>query len=232
MLTRLSHAFPKGSLTHTTAKTRYLRPTILLTVMSEAVPAPFLRVMEIQEIMKLLPHRYPFLLIDRVIEVEPRQRIVCLKNVTANEPHFQGHFPDYPLMPGVLIVEAIAQAGGALLLSEIPDREDKLMVFTGIDQAKFRRPVTPGDQLRIEVKVLQWRSRAVKMQGVATVDGKVACEATVMCQLVPRPGKRPVTAPPSVAESPGIDTVAAASTGAACQPDPLSESHALPEAAV
>ncbi len=211
--------------------------------MTEAVPAPFARVMEIQEIMKLLPHRYPFLLIDRVIEVEPRQRIVCLKNVTANEPHFQGHFPDYPLMPGVLIVEAIAQAGGALLLSEIPDREDKLMVFTGIDQAKFRRPVTPGDQLRIEVKVLQWRSRAVKMHGIATVDGKIACEATVMCQLVPRPGAKtaaavlpvetlPITEEINAAPTATETAVAAASTGAACQPDPLSESNALPEAAV
>lgn len=158
--------------------------------MSEAStsPATSPQVIDIQEIMKLLPHRYPFLLIDRVVEVEPRQRIVCLKNVTFNEPHFQGHFPDYPLMPGVLMVEAIAQAGGALLLNEIPDRESKLMVFTSIENAKFRKPVTPGDQLRIEVTVLAWRSRAVKMQGVATVDGKVACEATVMCQIVPRPG--------------------------------------------
>ena len=138
--------------------------------------------------MRLLPHRYPFLLIDRVLEVEPRQRIVCLKNVTANEPQFTGHFPDYPLMPGVLIIEAIAQAGGALLLNEIPDRDGKLMVFTGIDGAKFRKPVTPGDQLIIEVTVLNWRSTAVKMRGTAKVDGKLACEATVMCQLVPRPG--------------------------------------------
>ena len=161
--------------------------------MSEAVPSSS-RVIEIQEIMALLPHRYPFLLIDRILEIVPRERIVVLKNVTANEPHFQGHFPTFPLMPGVLMVEAIAQAGGALLLREFPDRDDKLMVFTGIDQAKFRRPVTPGDQLRIEVKVLQWRSRAVKMQGTATVDGKVACEATVMCQLIPRPGARTIAA--------------------------------------
>ncbi|SEC06153.1 3-hydroxyacyl-ACP dehydratase FabZ [Terriglobus roseus] len=173
-------------------------------------------VMDIQQIMKLLPHRYPFLLIDRVIEVDPKQRIVCLKNVTANEPHFTGHFPDYPLMPGVLIVEAIAQAGGCLLLNEIPDRENKLMVFTGIDGAKFRRPVTPGDQLRIEVTVLQWRSRAVKMHGVATVDGKVACEATVMCQLVPRPSA-PAAAP------------AATTVG---ESNPQQDPTALPEAAV
>jgi 3-hydroxyacyl-[acyl-carrier-protein] dehydratase len=142
--------------------------------------------MDIGEIMALLPHRYPFLLIDRVVEMEAKTRIVALKNVTMNEPHFQGHFPDYPIMPGVLMVEAIAQTGGALLLKEIPDRAQKLMVFTGIEEAKFRRPVTPGDQLRIEVTVLQWRSRAVKMKGEITVDGKVVCEAVVMCQLVPR----------------------------------------------
>ncbi len=142
--------------------------------------------MDINEIMSILPHRYPFLLIDRVVEIERKQRIVAIKNVSFNEPHFQGHFPNYPIMPGVLMVEAIAQAGGALLLTEIPDRDNKLMVFTGIDSAKFRKPVVPGDQLRIEVKVLNWRSTAVRMQGTATVDGKVACEAVVMCALVPR----------------------------------------------
>jgi 3-hydroxyacyl-[acyl-carrier-protein] dehydratase len=148
------------------------------------------KTMDILEIMSLLPHRYPFLLIDRVIEVEPRQRIVAIKNVTINEPHFQGHFPDYPIMPGVLMVEAIAQAGGALLLAEIPDRDSKLMVFTSIENARFRRPVTPGDQLRIEVTVLNWRSRAVKMGGTITVDGKLVCDATVMCQVVPRVTKK------------------------------------------
>ena len=142
--------------------------------------------MDILEIMSLLPHRYPFLLIDRVVEMVPRQRIVAIKNVTFNEPHFQGHFPDYPIMPGVLMVEAIAQAGGALLLSEIPDRASKLMLFTSIENARFRRPVTPGDQLRIEVTVLNWRSRAVKMGGSITVDGKLVCDAVVMCQVVPR----------------------------------------------
>ena len=142
--------------------------------------------MDINQIMAILPHRYPFLLIDRVLEITPKQRIVALKNVTINEPFFQGHFPGYPIMPGVLIVEAMAQAGGALLLTEIPDRADKLMVFTGIEEAKFRRPVTPGDQVRFEVDVLQWRSRAVKMQGKAFVDEKLVCEAIVMCQLVPR----------------------------------------------
>ncbi|WP_084080142.1 3-hydroxyacyl-ACP dehydratase FabZ [Edaphobacter aggregans] len=145
--------------------------------------------MDILEIMSILPHRYPFLLIDRVVEIERKQRIVAIKNVSFNEPQFQGHFPDYPIMPGVLMVEAIAQAGGALLLTEIPDREQKLMVFTGIDSAKFRRPVVPGDQVRIEVKVLNWRTSAVRMQGIATVEGKVVCEATVMCALVPRAAK-------------------------------------------
>jgi 3-hydroxyacyl-[acyl-carrier-protein] dehydratase len=152
---------------------------------------PVMKTMDILEIMSILPHRYPFLLIDRVVEIEPKQRIVAIKNVTFNEPHFQGHFPDYPIMPGVLMVEAIAQAGGALLLTEIPDRANKLMVFTGIDSAKFRRPVVPGDQVRIEVKVLNWRSTAVRMQGTATVEGKVVCEATVMCALVPRAAKKP-----------------------------------------
>jgi 3-hydroxyacyl-[acyl-carrier-protein] dehydratase len=152
------------------------------------------KTMDILEIMSLLPHRYPFLLIDRIVEIEVRKRIVAIKNVTINEQFFQGHFPAYPIMPGVLMVEAIAQAGGALLLNEIPDRESKLMVFTSIDNARFRRPVTPGDQLRIEVTVLNWRARAVKMGGIITVNGKVVCDATVMCQVVPRPVK-PAEAP-------------------------------------
>jgi 3-hydroxyacyl-[acyl-carrier-protein] dehydratase len=147
--------------------------------------------LSITEIMGILPHRYPFLLIDRVVEMERKTRILALKNVTINEPHFAGHFPDYPIMPGVLMVEAIAQTGGALLLTEIPDRDSKLMVFTGIDNAKFKRPVVPGDQLRIEVTVLNWRTRAVKMQGVITVEGKTVCEATVTCMVVPRALPKP-----------------------------------------
>src|SRR5215469_10912686 len=123
-------------------------------------PAAGKTALDITEIQAILPHRYPFLLIDRVIEIERRKRIVALKNVTANEPYFAGHFPGYPIMPGVLMVEAIAQAGGALLLTEIPDRDDKLMVFTGIERAKFRKPVVPGDQLRIEVDVIIWRTSA------------------------------------------------------------------------
>lgn len=145
--------------------------------------------MNITEIMAILPHRYPFLLIDRVIEMEARKRIVAIKNVTANEPQFTGHFPDYPIMPAVMTVEAMAQAGGALLLTEIADRDSKLMLFTGIEKASFRKPIVPGDQMRIEVSVLKWRSRVVKMQGICTVDGAVAAEAVITCMLVPRPGR-------------------------------------------
>jgi 3-hydroxyacyl-[acyl-carrier-protein] dehydratase len=148
---------------------------------------PEQKTMESVDIQRILPHRYPFLLIDRVIDIERRQRIVAIKNVTANEPFFMGHFPGFPIMPGVLIVEAIAQAGGALLLTEVPDRGDKLMVFTGIEKARFRRPVTPGDQLRIEVQVLAWRTTAVRMEGKAYVADKLAAEAIVTCQLVNRP---------------------------------------------
>lgn len=157
--------------------------------------------MDITEIMSILPHRYPLLLIDRVLEIEHKKRIVAIKNVTANEPQFTGHFPDYPIMPGVLMIEAIAQAGGALLLTEFSaeDRASKLMVFTGIDDCKFRRPVVPGDQVRLEVTVLNWRSFAVRMKGVATVDGKVACEATIMCALTTRGGAKKTTPAPAAA---------------------------------
>jgi 3-hydroxyacyl-[acyl-carrier-protein] dehydratase len=152
-------------------------------------------VLDSVDIQRILPHRYPFLLIDRVVEIERKRRIVAIKNVTANEPYFTGHFPGFPIMPGVLMVEAIAQAGGALLLTEVPDREGKLMVFTGIEKARFRKPVTPGDQLRIEVKVLAWRTTAVRMEGTAFVGEKVAAEAVVTCQLVNRPATQPATAP-------------------------------------
>jgi 3-hydroxyacyl-[acyl-carrier-protein] dehydratase len=141
----------------------------------------------IQEILGFLPHRYPFLLIDRIVEFERAKRVVALKNVTINEPHFQGHFPGAPVMPGVLVIEAMAQAGAVLMLSEIPDRENKLAMFTGIDGAKFRAQVVPGDQLRIEVEVLNFRSRAGRMLGRAYVDGKMACEATLTCMIIPRP---------------------------------------------
>ncbi|MGA7886210.1 MAG: 3-hydroxyacyl-ACP dehydratase FabZ [Acidobacteriaceae bacterium] len=158
------------------------------------------QVLEVTDIMGILPHRYPFLFIDRILEVERKKRIVAIKNVSINEPFFQGHFPGYPIMPGALVVESIAQAGGALLLPEVPDRENKLMVFTSIERAKFRRPVLPGDQLRIEINVLNWRSRAVKMEGRVTVQGQLACEAIVMCQLVPRPSASTESAPQAVAQ--------------------------------
>ncbi len=148
--------------------------------------------LDIHDILRILPHRYPFLLIDRVIDLTRKQRIVAIKNVTINEPFFAGHFPGVPIMPGVLIVEAIAQAGGALLLTEVPDRHQKLMVFTGIERARFRRPVVPGDQLRIEVEVKAWREggdrNAVRMEGIAYVGDKKVAEAIVTCQLVAKAG--------------------------------------------
>ncbi|HZI57549.1 MAG TPA: 3-hydroxyacyl-ACP dehydratase FabZ [Verrucomicrobiae bacterium] len=144
--------------------------------------------LDITQIQAILPHRYPFLLIDRVIEMENRKRVVAIKNVTINEPFFVGHFPGTPIMPGVLIVEAMAQAGGVLLLREVEDRTDKLIVFTGIEKARFRRPVVPGDQLRIEIDVLNWRPAAsrimVRMDGRAFVNGKLVCDGTVSAQMV------------------------------------------------
>src|ERR1700723_3192520 len=119
--------------------------------------------LDIHDILKILPHRYPLLLIDRVLELKRKERIVAIKNVTINEPFFNGHFPGYPIMPGVWVVEAMAQAGCILLLNEVADRESKLVVFTGIEKAKFRRPITPGDQLRLEVDVLSFRPRAGRM---------------------------------------------------------------------
>src|SRR5271166_323842 len=152
---------------------------------TETAP-PTKTAMDINDILRILPHRFPFLLIDRVLELVRMKKIVALKNVTITEPFFQGHFPDKPIMPGVLIVEAIAQAGGLLLLTEVPNRDEMLMVFTGIEKARFRRPVVPGDQLRIEVVVKAWRMTAARLEGKAYVDGKVAAEATVTCRLVPR----------------------------------------------
>ena len=141
----------------------------------------------IQEIMDFLPHRYPFLLIDRIVEFTRGQRVVAIKNVTMNEGFFQGHFPGAPIMPGVLVIEAMAQAGAVLMLSEMEDRHSKLAVFTGIEGAKFRRSIVPGDQIRIEVDVVSFRPRAGKMAGKAFIDGKLACEATLTCMIVPRP---------------------------------------------
>ncbi len=148
-------------------------------------------ILDVVEIQKLLPHRYPFLMVDAIVEVERLKRIVGIKNVSINEYYFQGHFPGKPVMPGVLILEAVAQTGGLLLLMDIPDREKKLLYFVAVDGARFRRPVVPGDQLRIEVTVLAWRGDFCKLEGKATVNGELAAEGTVMCKMIDRdpPGK-------------------------------------------
>lgn len=137
--------------------------------------------MDIQTVMKHLPHRYPFLLVDRIIEWEPDRKITGLKNVTMNEPFFQGHFPGAPIMPGVLIVEAMAQAGGVLAIASMPDaREGMLMFFMGLDQVRFRKPVVPGDQLILDVEIVKKRAKVIKLAGTAKVDGQVAAEAQLL----------------------------------------------------
>lgn len=141
---------------------------------------------DIQGILDVLPHRYPLLLIDRVLEIHD-DTIIALKNVTFNEPHFQGHFPGAPVMPGVLIVEAMAQAGGLMLLREVPDRHEKLIYFTGIDHCRFRRPVVPGDQLIFEVRVLKRRQRFAVLEGRARVGDEIAAEAQLSSAMVDRP---------------------------------------------
>jgi UDP-3-O-[3-hydroxymyristoyl] N-acetylglucosamine deacetylase/3-hydroxyacyl-[acyl-carrier-protein] dehydratase len=140
-------------------------------------------VLGIEEIMKTLPHRYPFLLVDRILEMEEKKRIVGLKNVTINEPFFQGHFPGHPIMPGVLIIEAMAQVGGILLMGQIEGYESKVVYFMSLDNVKFRRPVKPGDQLRFELDMLQIRGMVCKMRGVAKVDGEVVCEADMAAMV-------------------------------------------------
>ena len=142
---------------------------------------------KIQEILKVLPQRFPFLLVDRILETDGSTHMVGLKNVTINEPFFQGHFPDHPVMPGVLLVEALAQVGVALLLFGDQNRDAKLIYFSAIDKCRFRQPVIPGDQLRITVTVLKQRDRYFKMKGEATVDGNIVVEAELSCSVVDRP---------------------------------------------
>jgi len=140
---------------------------------------------DIRGILETLPHRYPFLLVDRVLEMEPGKRIVAIKNVTMNEPHFTGHFPHFPVMPGVLIVEALAQAAGVLSFATLGkvSEPNSVFFFVGIEKARFKRPVVPGDQLRLEVEILRFARSLSKFRGVATVDGQVAAEGELMCTL-------------------------------------------------
>ena len=140
-------------------------------------------ILDINDIQKILPHRPPFLLIDRIIEMETGKRIVGIKNVTINEPFFAGHFPNYPVMPGVLIIEAMAQTGGVLALRDEAIGSDKLVLFAAIEEAKFRRPVVPGDQLRLELEVLQRHTTFARMKGKAHVDGKLVAEAVLICKI-------------------------------------------------
>ena len=141
---------------------------------------------DIQRILEVLPHRYPLLMVDRILELTPRQRVVGLKNVTINEPFFQGHFPGHPIMPGVLIVEALAQTGGMLLMDELREPPPKVVYFMALDNVKFRRPVVPGDQLRSEVEIVQLRGRNCRLKGVAYVDGQVVAEAEMLARVVDR----------------------------------------------
>ncbi|MCY4187017.1 MAG: 3-hydroxyacyl-ACP dehydratase FabZ [Bryobacterales bacterium] len=145
--------------------------------------------LDIGEILKILPHRYPMLLVDRIVEMSG-QRIIGIKNVTFNEPFFQGHFPDNPIMPGVLIVEAMAQCGGVLAMGAIEDRERKVVLFTSIDDCRFRVPVTPGDQLRLELDILRRRGPMIKMQGRAYTGERLAAEAVLMCSIADRAAAR------------------------------------------
>ncbi len=142
--------------------------------------------MDINEIQKILPHRYPFLLVDYIEELEPGKRVVGVKNVTINEPFFPGHFPGAPVMPGVLIIEAMAQVGAVMVMRDLPEREKKLVYFMGIDQARFRQPVVPGNQLRMVMEVLKMKARVGKLRGEAFVDGKLVAEAEILSSIVDR----------------------------------------------
>lgn len=144
------------------------------------------RVLGIEEIMQILPHRYPFLLVDRIVEMEEKTRVVGIKNVTINEPFFMGHYPGHPIMPGVLIIEAMAQVGGLLLMDHVEDPEDKVVYFMSLDEVKWRRPVIPGDQIVFELELLQFRRGVCKMAGVGKVDGNVVAEAQLMARVMDR----------------------------------------------
>ena len=141
--------------------------------------------LDINQIREILPHRYPMLLVDRILEISDK-RIVGIKNVTANEPFFQGHFPDFPIMPGVLVVEAMAQCGGVLALRGMPDRKNKVVLFASINDCRFRAPVTPGDQLRLVLDIIRKRGVAIKMQGHAYVRDKLVAQAVLMCSIADR----------------------------------------------
>ena len=152
-----------------------------------------------KEIQEIIPHRFPFLLVDRILELELGKHVVGIKNVSINEPFFAGHFPGHPIMPGVLILEAMAQVGGFLLMSSLDARgEKKLIYFTGIERARFRKPVVPGDQLRFEVEILQTRRQLCRLKGAAYVEGKLVAEAEMSCVLVDRNPSGPASAPLSV----------------------------------
>jgi beta-hydroxyacyl-ACP dehydratase FabZ len=186
----MSVSGPVRMLTHGGSESSWRLPvgfgTFRAIEQEAAILADCMPVMDIQQIWDILPHRYPMLLVDRIEELE-EERVVGIKNVTINEPFFTGHFPDIPVMPGVMIIEAMAQVAGILVLSSIPERKTKLVLLAAINEAKFRKPVVPGDQLRIEMKVLKRKATIAKMNGVATVNGVVVAEAEMMCKLADRP---------------------------------------------